>query len=117
MTDSASPEDVAGFDLLDPSELALLAKLVRLGRLEMIDVDADICEASVRDGLPRLLLTVAAWQRRATVAEADLAKAREGVARYVNAQGRHLYETWRDHLIECCDLSATKSGPYDMVKP
>jgi len=44
---------------LDPSELALLAKLVREGRLEMIDVQADIRECSVRDGLPRLILTVA----------------------------------------------------------
>lgn len=48
--------------------------------------------------------------------EAALRAAREGVARYVNAQGRHLYESWRDHLIECCDLERTKSGPHDAVR-
>lgn len=42
--------------------------------------------------------------------------ARAGVARYVNAQGKHLYESWRDHLIECCDLERGTSGPYPTVK-
>ncbi len=46
----------------------------------------------------------------------QLTKAREGVARYVNSQGRRLYESWREHLIECCDLERSMSGPYPVVK-
>ncbi len=50
--------------------------------------------------------------RRNLVAERLLEQARAGVARYINAQGRHLDDPWRAHLIECCALTIDEGNPH-----
>jgi uncharacterized protein YehS (DUF1456 family) len=60
----------------------------------------------------RAQITVSTAELRAMKAEEKLTKARVGAARYVNAMGRHITDSWREHFIDSCELSVDNGNPY-----
>lgn len=91
-------EEARGMGLCPPyGELIAMIKQMRADHHEHIN---------------RAQITVSTAELRAMKAEEKLTKARVGAARYVNAMGRHITDSWREHFIDSCELSVDSGNPH-----
>jgi hypothetical protein len=49
--------------------------------------------------------------------EEKFKKAQAAVIRFVNAQGRHISDSWKQHFIAECELEVDDVNPYEPVRP